>query len=196
MTPSRPRRSRSTTTLGAAVAVAILLAGLAQFTGVAQLFGATRQGTPSISSRTPAADPFDQLLGEWTGEGTLLGRPARFEMSWRSGTVPGVYALSFSNGFVDPAAPTGSPVQPVLSAEALYQQRPDGTVHGTWFDTRGVRIDLEGEAQDRELRITWTAPTENGVTLYRVVADGVEVIDSVQAASGWREFGRAQYRRR
>ena len=195
MTPSHPRSSRSTATLGVAAA-AILLAGVAQFTGVTQLFGATSQGIPSASARTPDADPFDQLLGEWSGEGTLLGRPARFEMSWRSGAVPGVYRLSFSNGFVDPAAPADSPAQPVLSAEALYQQHSDGTVEGTWFDTRGVRIELEGEAQDRELRITWTAPTENGVTLYRVVADGVEVIDSVQAASGWREFGRAHYRRR
>jgi hypothetical protein len=145
--------------------------------------------------RTATAEPFDRLLGAWSGDGTLLGRPARFEMSWSAGAAPDVYRLSFSNGFVDSAAPSESAVQPVLSAEALYWQRPDGGVEGTWFDTRGVRINLEGTAAGNDLRITWAAPTENGVTLYRLVADGVEVVDSVQTADGWREFGRAHYRR-
>lgn len=173
---------------------------LATPAAVLLLIAATRDvGIPPRPGPPPgAAAPFDHLVGEWSGAGGLLGRPARFEMRWSVGAAPGVYRLYFSNGFVDQGAGPDAEIQPVLTADALYRQAPDGSVSGTWFDTRGVRIELVGTTSPTELRIAWTAPTENGVTLYRIDGEGggVEVVDSVQAGDGWREFGRAHYTRR
>jgi hypothetical protein len=122
----------------------------------------------------------------------LMGRQAAFAMTWTPTDVPGVHTLAFSNAFV---AEDGTRT-PALGAHALYRAAADGTVSGVWFDTRGVRIELEGVADADRLRIEWAAPSEAGVTVYVWAGEGrVEVVDSVRAEGGMRQFGRAGYTR-
>ncbi|MEZ4589092.1 MAG: hypothetical protein R2909_22185 [Gemmatimonadales bacterium] len=125
-----------------------------------------------------ADDVFARLEGAWQGEGTLMGRAAGFRMHWE--LKPGGFAvLSFSNG--------------ALEAVALYRRTGEPT--GSWMDTRGQQLAIAWTASDSVLVAEWTGG-ETGRTVYRLLgAAGVEVVDSVRTASGWREFGRARYRR-
>lgn len=130
---------------------------------------------------------FDLLQGEWEGRGILMGRDGEFTLSWDH---RGRYAvLSFSNAFVD----TGGAVTPVLTSAAVYRTSP---AHGdaVWLDSRGVRIEIRWEADDSTLLSHWTAPTEEGRTTYRILADErLEVTDEVVGDQGLRVFARATY---
>jgi len=123
-------------------------------------------------------DVFVLLEGAWRGEGTLMGRAASFRMEWE--LKPGGFAvLTFSNGALD--------------AVALY--RRTGEAAGYWMDTRGQQLAIAWTATDSSLVATWTG-SETGRTVYRRIGAAlVEVVDSVRTAGGWREFGRARYRR-
>ncbi|HEX9885039.1 MAG TPA: hypothetical protein VGA70_01050 [Longimicrobiales bacterium] len=146
-----------------------------------------------VGARIAAAPTvLDSLVGSWSGEGTLMGRPGSFHMAWSATEVPGVHSLAFGNAF---RSDDGSET-PVLSAHATYRTGEDGSVDGVWFDTRGVRIELSGRVDADRLRVEWTAPTEAGVTVYGWPGNGsVDVVDSVRTAEGVREFGRASYQR-
>jgi len=132
---------------------------------------------------------FELLRGHWCGEGTLMGRPARFSMGWRRHA--GFAVLTFANAFAD----TTGGVVPVLSAGAVYRmsaERPEAV----WLDSRGVRIDIRWEASDSTLVGHWTAPEETGRTSYRVRSSAaIDVLDEVRGPSGWATFGTASYRR-
>lgn len=144
---------------------------------------------PAPAGAQEAASVFSNLEGAWRGEGTLMGRSARFTMTWRQHEALAV--LTFMNAFVD--SPGG--VTPVLHAAAVYRMssaRPEGV----WLDSRGVRVEIAWEATDSSLVATWTAPAEGGRTTYVVRSpDHLEVVDEVQTAGGWRTFGTARYRR-
>lgn len=142
---------------------------------------------------TPAADPtgtvFDRLTGDWRGEGTLLGRDARFTMTWRPHRDFAV--LTFGNGFVDPDGGT----TPVLNAAAVYRTTADNP-EAVWLDSRGVRIEIRWEASGSTLVAHWTAPTERGRSTYRTLGpDRVEVVDEVLSGDEWRVFGTARLSR-
>jgi hypothetical protein len=51
----------------------------------------------SALSAQSGPTPFTALSGEWTGEGTLFDRPARFTMQWQE--QDGFATLHFSNAF-------------------------------------------------------------------------------------------------
>lgn len=135
------------------------------------------------------APVFDRLVGDWRGEGMLMGQPAQFTMSWtRHG---GFVVLTFSNAVVDSAGQ----VTPVLEAAAVYRAAYDSP-EAVWLDSRGVRVEIEWAATDSTLVADWSAPTEAGRTTYRVVADdAIAVTDEVRTDEGWRTFGTARYRR-
>lgn len=137
----------------------------------------------------PAGTVFDRLAGDWHGEGTLLGRDARFTMTWR---LHGELAvLTFGNAFVDPDGTT----TPVLDAAAVYRTTPDHP-DAVWLDSRGVRIEIRWEASDSSLIAHWTAPTERGRSTYRAVGpDRVEVVDEVRSGAEWRTFAVARFSR-
>ena len=132
---------------------------------------------------------FDRLAGEWQGEGTLMGRNARFDMRWQR--RDSFAFLSFTNTFVDSAGA----VTPVLSAGAVYRvatERPEGV----WLDSRGVRIEIRWSATDSMLVADWSSPDESGRTTYRVVSgDTVGVVDMVMRDGALRMFATALYRR-
>lgn len=132
---------------------------------------------------------FDRLEGRWVGRGTLMGRPAVFEMRWEA--VGGFVRLSFSNGFVG----DGGETHPLLSAEATYRAQSDGAV-GVWVDTRPQRIRLTATLSDSSVVTDWVADAEAGRTEYIVVgADDVVVRDFVRVDGELRAFGEARYRR-
>lgn len=136
-----------------------------------------------------AAPVFDRLHGDWHGEGSLMGRAARFDMSWER--RDGFAFLSFANAFAD----TSGRVTPVLRAAAVYRTSP-ARPEGVWLDSRGVRVEIRWESSDSALVAYWTAPTETGRTTYRVRGvDELEVVDEVLSDSGWRPFGTARYQR-
>ena len=140
-----------------------------------------------------AASPvFDGLEGEWAGEGTLLGRPAQFTMRWTR-VLEGQFArLEFTNGFAgeDGGAPT-----PVLSAIAHYPLDGPAPREGWWFDSRGEEVSLLIRTTDSNLLVDWSSDVEVGKTVYRRFGDSIVVVDSVLTEAGYREFGRATYRR-
>lgn len=159
--------------------------------------GRHRSGVRAVGIRgarqEAAARVFDGLEGEWRGEGTLLGRPARFTMRWTR-VLEGRFArLEFANAF---AGGDGTEATPVLSAVAHYPLHGPAPRNGWWFDSRGERISLEVSPTDSSLLVDWASHTERGRTVYHPLGDSIVVVDSVLAEGGYREFGRATYRRR
>lgn len=155
-------------------ALAVLWVSLAPFT--------------PLTAQTSSLDAF---LGEWEGEGELFEAPFEGDIVFEPALAGTFVRLRFESRM-----DRGSGFQPVMSSEAFYDVAADGVVTGGWFDTRGVQIRLEGTVDDRFLAIVWTAPTETGRTTYTLRDDGsMEVVDEVRGAEGWREFGRAVYRR-
>ena len=141
----------------------------------------------SAAAQVPAV--FSALEGEWSGMGTLMGRPARFEMEWRA-QEGGFIELRFQNALVD----TSGTVTVVLRARAVY--RPSGTTAmGVWIDSRPQRIQLESEITETAVITNWSAATENGRTEYRIDQEGVTVRDYVETDGEMRLFAEAQYTR-
>ncbi len=146
----------------------------------------------ALGEAPPVPAVFRQLAGSWVGEGTLFGRPARFNMTWEIGPE-GEIELQFTNGLVDEAGA----VTPVLEAVATYRVGPDGQLVGRWTDNRPQEIEIVGEAGEAVVVSDWKAPTESGRTEYRLLPDGtVEVEDRVLVDGELRPFGQARYRRR
>jgi hypothetical protein len=132
---------------------------------------------------------FERLAGEWHGEGTLMGRAARFEMGWEP--RGGLAVLTFENGFADP---DGQPI-PVLQAAAVYRTSRESP-EAVWLDSRGARIEIRWTATDSTLVANWSAPREVGRTTYRMISsEEIEVVDEVASDGTLRPFATARYRR-
>ena len=141
------------------------------------------------SAGTQVAPVFAALEGEWIGEGALMGRDAEFTMRWD--VMRELATLSFTNAFKG----ADGTLTRVLGASAVYRTTTADPV-AVWFDTRGVRVEIRWESTDSALVSTWTAPSEQGRTSYRVLgADRVEVTDEVRRDGTLEVFGTAQYRR-
>lgn len=135
------------------------------------------------------APVFERLAGSWRGEGTLMGRPAAFTMTWSS--AAGFAVLTFGNGMVT----ADGEVTPMLHAGAVYRASP-AVPEAVWLDSRGVRIEIRWVATDSTLVADWSAPSESGRTTYRVTGpDTIEVVDEIRDGTSWRTFGTARYRR-
>lgn len=162
-----------------AIAVSLLLA----------ILGLER--APLIAQGAPPSDlppVFEALEGRWSGSGTLLGRPASFQMTWevRAG---GFVTLSLSNATVDSLGNA----TPILDAMAIYRARGRSAV-GVWMDSRPQSIQLTAQVTDSAVVTTWVAEAESGETVYRLLADGgVESIDRVRSGGDLQVFGRARY---
>ncbi len=88
-------------------------------------------------------------------------------------------------------------VERVLAAEAFYKPLPNGRFDGTWFDSRGVVLPLQGSIEEATLTTLWGTPeTEQGKTVYRLLdGDQLEVTDFVLQNEQWNQFGHAIYTR-
>jgi hypothetical protein len=143
--------------------------------------GADATPNPDASERTP--DVLGGLLGTWRGEGTLLGKPSEFTMTWAPALGGQFVRLQFSNR--------------LISAEAFYRITESGSYEGVWLDSRGQMLPLTAEATESVLETQWgSADTESGRTTYRLVGPTeVEVADVVLHNGEWVPFGNARYHR-
>lgn len=173
-------------TATAAVVLAAALVAPAAHRAPALATPSSAQG-PSL----PAAPESDRLTirealpGGWVGEGSLFGQPAGFRMTWSEALDGRFLELSYRiEGAVE------------MEARGFYRFGDDGTVDGTWVDSRGEILSIRGTVGDSALEIEWASPSESGRTVYRWLADGgVEVADAVRVGAEWRPFGAAVYAR-
>lgn len=136
-----------------------------------------------------AKDFFARLAGDWLGAGEVRGMASAQKMNWEPVLDGKFLRLSFDNRMT---GDDGSAWR--FSALAFYRIRDDGTIAGTWFDSRGVSFPLSGSVDAGDtLTILWgTGDTERGRTRYRLSAAGLEVTDEVMTKEGgWRGFGRS-----
>lgn len=144
---------------------------------------------PAVVVGQDGPDVLSALEGRWSGDGTLMGRSARFEMTWTRVLNGRFLRLEFRNAFADV-----DPVQTVLEADAYYRLG-GAELTGSWMDTRGVILSLRATVGDSELVTDWTG-SESGRTTYRVIdSNTVEVVDLVRSGDEWREFAVARYQR-
>jgi len=135
----------------------------------------------------------DQFAGQWQGQGELFGNEAGFSMSWEPVLAQQFYRLSFQNAIQDEAGQ----LKPLLSAEAFYKLTGDGRVEGTWLDSRGLTLPLQGNIDADSLIIFWGSPaTEQGLTVYQLQEGSqIKVQDFVLKDFQWHQFGQATYQR-
>lgn len=107
-------------------------------------------------------DPFAALLGDWQGDGTFLGRPAkaryRFERILQGKFVRLAYQA------LDPAGK--------LLFEGIGHYKDTG--EGTWHDSQGNLYSLTWKSVDAGVATAWN---KVGASTYRRVDDGLEVTD-------------------
>lgn len=138
----------------------------------------------SASARALAA-----LVGTWEGEGTTSDMPSKQRLQWES-----VLGGKFVRLTLDNRMETPDQKEWHFQAQALYRVLPDGTIAGTWFDSRGFTFPLKGRADDSGvLTIDWGSDeTERGLSRYRIADSRLEVTDEVQDKDGTiRIFGRS-----
>lgn len=139
--------------------------------------------------QTAASDVLlTRLLGVWTGEGTVLGQPARVRMEWAP-TLDGAFVrLTFVNQMG-----AGDKTRK-FEGHAYYRAGTDGAAYrATWMDNSGAIRPIDGTRDGDALVARWGTPqTEEGETTYRLLsAAKMEVVDRVKSRDGtWREFGR------
>lgn len=157
----------------------------------------------ALTTQTTAPDPLlTRLVGVWSGEGTVLGQPARVRMEWAPTLDDAFVRLTFVNE-MGPArlAPQpeglaqGKPAAKSRRFEghAYYRATADNAYRGIWVDNSGAIRPIEATRDADVLVARWGTPqTEEGETTYRLVsATRMEVVDRVKSKDGsWREFGR------
>jgi len=142
----------------------------------------------ALAGETPATQLFAALAGQWQGAGEVRGMPSKQEMHWEPVLDGRFLRLSFDNRMT---AADGKEWR--FQAEAYYRVQADGTIAGTWFDSRGASFPLEGTVEPGgAMTILWgRAETERGRSKYRISDASLEVTDEVMAPDGaWRMFGR------
>ena len=143
---------------------------------------------PAMAEESPAARFFEQLAGHWQGTGEVRGMPSNQLMHWEAVLDGRFLRLSFDNRM---SAPDGTEWR--FQAEAYYRIQADGTIAGTWFDSRGTSFPLTGSVDESAaMTILWgTAETERGRSSYRISSGDLEITDEVLDQNGeWRIFGR------
>lgn len=134
-----------------------------------------------------------RLEGTWAGEGKFMGNGARLELKYEWVLNGKFLRLSLKN-----ESRTAGGERQLFEGHVYYEAKSDGSVAGTWFDSRGVSFPVKGSFEGDALTVLWgSAATEQGKSVYRFVdARTIEVVDSVLAKDGtWRQFAAAVVRR-
>lgn len=138
---------------------------------------------------TPEFPPLAvQLIGTWSGGGTVTGRASSVTMTWERVIGEAFLRLRFRNAM---AASATRPAE-VFEAHGYYRVGPSGGT-GTWFDSRGLTLPVAVGLSEDSWTSEWgSETTERGRTVYRLAGtDAIEVVDSVRAPDGRSvEFGR------
>jgi len=144
---------------------------------------------PAAADESAAAQALASLVGDWRGEGTTSGMPSKQQLHWESVLGGKFVRLTLDNRMTTPDGKEWH-----FEAQALYRVQADGTVGGTWFDSRGFTFPLKGTADDAgTLTVDWGSDdTERGRSHYRIADGKLEVTDEVQEKDGTlRVFGRS-----
>jgi hypothetical protein len=143
----------------------------------------------AFAAENTAKDFFARLAGDWQGAGEVRGMASAQKMGWEPVLDGKFLRLSFDNRMTGDDGKAWR-----FSAQAFYRIQDDGTIAGTWFDSRGVSFPLSGSIDAGDtLMILWgTDDSERGRTRYRLTATGLDVTDEVMTKEGgWRTFGRS-----
>jgi hypothetical protein len=128
------------------------------------------------------------LAGGWIGSGAVMKREAHVELELQPVLGGRYYRLGWTNS-------GGKDGCELFEGLAIYEEKADGTLAATWWDSQGARHAVIATADAKALTALWG---ERGRTVYRLLDSGeLEVTDSVKRPDGsWGEFGRTVLKRK
>lgn len=142
-----------------------------------------------VRSASPASSGIlHELAGAWIGTGAVMKREAHVELELAPVLGARYYRLRWTNS-------GGQDGRDLFEGLAVYEQKADGTLAATWWDSQGARHAVAATAEGKALTALWG---ERGRTVYRLLETGeLEVTDSVKRPDGsWSEFGRSLLKRK
>lgn len=135
----------------------------------------------SPQSAETVAPSLDWMVGNWSGNGKLLGRNSRVTLSVRP--VAGTAAYSFDYQAVT-AAERDQP-EVTFFAHAFFQRGKGNKWHGRWVDNFGNLHDISALLNRDVMISTWGSPsTEIGRSSYAFVEGRMRITDSVMGKDG------------
>ena len=135
-----------------------------------------------VSQSAPPDLLLARLVGEWSGEGTVLQTRAEVRLTWVWVLDGEFLQLTFVN----------SMGKRRFEGHAFYRALGDGRYRGWWFDNSGMMRPIDAVTDGDAIVATWGTPdTEVGETTYRLLPTGaMAIVDRVRGKDGqWREFG-------
>lgn len=131
-----------------------------------------------------------EFIGSWTGEGTLFGSAAKFQLRFSRELGDKFLHLDFQNEY------TMNNKSYSMQARGYYSLAGD-SLKGYWFDSRGVQLPVVVARESKTLTSFWGSPsTERGKTIYALQTDGTLLVtDFVMRNNAYVQFGQARYRR-
>lgn len=129
-----------------------------------------------------------ELAGGWIGAGTVQKREAHVELGVRPVLGGRFVELHWLNN-------GGKDGRDLFEGIAVYEEKPDGTLAATWWDSQGARHEVKATVEGAAMTALWG---DRGRTVYRLLETGeLEVTDSVKRQDGsWSEFGRSTLKRK
>lgn len=171
----------------------VLLLLLSPSSAAARQLQTASGGTVSSATSAPQEDTLlHQFTGAWDGYGKLFGNEATFTMQWQWVLERQFIQLVFQNKIEREGR-----IEHKLDAQAYYKRIGTTQLEGTWFDSRGMVLPLQGSIEHHTLTMLWGTPeTEQGRTVYRLLdRNRIEVEDFVWRDDQWDQFGHALYKR-
>jgi hypothetical protein len=128
------------------------------------------------------------LAGGWIGSGTVAKRDAHVELSLSPVLAGRFVRLHWANS-------GGKDGRDLFEGFAIYEEKPDGTLSATWWDSQGERLAVTATVEGKAMTALWG---EKGRTVYHLLDTGeLEVTDSTRNPDGsWTELGRTTLKRK
>jgi hypothetical protein len=148
---------------------------------------------PASADEAATAEFLGRLAGGWLGTGEVRAMAADMRMDWEPVLDGQFHRLSMENRM------TGGDGQSWhFKALAFYRVGEDGSIAGTWLDSRGISLPLAGRVEADAMTIDWGSPDiERGRSTYRLTAEALEVTDEAYGKDGGLVvFGRTRLQRR
>ena len=140
----------------------------------------------------PATAFFAKLAGHWHGNGEVRKMAADMRMHWEPVLDGQFQRLSMEDLMTGTDGKTWH-----FKAQGYYHVAKDGTITGSWFDSRGISLPLTGGVEGDTMTIDWgTDAIERGRSTYRLGDGALEVTDEVYTKEGELQvFGRTRLKR-
>lgn len=129
-----------------------------------------------------------RIAGGWIGTGAVMKRESHVELAVTPVLAGKFVRLHWTNN-------GGRDGRDLFEGLAVYEEREDGSLAATWWDSQGARHAIAATLEGQALTALWG---ERGRTVYRLLDTGeLEVVDSVKRPDGtWAEFGRNTLKRK